>query len=261
MKFDPLAIYRRFPPRLATLLSPPLATSQLAKLPNVSGRPNSVVQTERGEWERAIIAAAHGTLDGGQPDAPNAMTSEIAQLPLPLLSPPRPPASRDWLLKCLREFIPQELPGVVGDQATATALTAGVLQWHDYLEESHAISQSIEGKGRHRIGDYWHAIMHRREPDYGNARYWFRHVGRQPVFASLAGEAFAILRAAPAPVAARWRDRLCRSDGIDPVAFVDLCESLAGDEESELALAARRIQFAELWLLLEFNWDRLSDRS
>src|SRR5262249_24939293 len=58
-----------------------------------------------------------------------------------------------------------------------------VLLWHDHLEAAHTISQGIETAD----GAFVHGIMHRREPDYGNAKYWFRRVGRHPVFPSLAG--------------------------------------------------------------------------
>lgn len=40
------------------------------------------------------------------------------------------------------------------------------------LERSHQISQSINTPE----GSYWHGIMHRREGDYPNARYWMRRV-------------------------------------------------------------------------------------
>jgi len=124
---------------------------------------------------------------------------------------------------------------------------AGVAQIDDDLEASHTIAQSIEG---HPDGDYWHAIMHRREPDYANSKYWFRHVGRHPVFAQLAPRAAQILQEAPAEVRSRWGKRLKVDARWDPLAFVDMCEAAAGDENSDLGMAARRIQWGEMLLLL-----------
>src|SRR5262245_21856010 len=59
---------------------------------------------------------------------------------------------------------------------------AGLWLYFDFLDESHAISQTAEGVPDH---DFWHAIMHRREPDAGNSKYWWRRVGNHPVLAQL----------------------------------------------------------------------------
>ena len=54
---------------------------------------------------------------------------------------------------------------------SSRCVEAGLLLLNDYLDESHEISQTMEGKGNPKTGDYWHGIMHRREPDAGNASY------------------------------------------------------------------------------------------
>ncbi len=62
---------------------------------------------------------------------------------------------------------------------------SGVLLLQDDLDGSHSISQTMEGRGNPRTADYWHGIMHRREPDAGNASYWFRRVGHHPAMDEL----------------------------------------------------------------------------
>ncbi|REJ89670.1 MAG: hypothetical protein DWQ34_19310 [Planctomycetota bacterium] len=150
----------------------------------------------------------------------------------------------------LHSFEPDSIANVQS-RPDAVALRAGLLQMHDLLEASHAESQSVEGEGLHRAGDYWHAIMHRREPDYGNSKYWFRRVDRHPLFPELADRAAALLSGVATDVAGRFQGRLKLSGEWDPFAFVDLCEELAGEEESDAGLVARRIQWEEMLLLLE----------
>src|SRR6266404_442102 len=72
-------------------------------------------------------------------------------------------------------------PHSIQDQEMAEACLAGLWLYHDYLEESHCISQGIDSPS----GSYWHGLMHRREPDFGNAKYWFRRVGKHPIFAAV----------------------------------------------------------------------------
>ena len=70
----------------------------------------------------------------------------------------------------------------VVDRNMADACRAGLWLYHDFLDRSHEISQELDTP----TGSYWHAILHRREPDYANAKYWFHRVGSHPVFEPLA---------------------------------------------------------------------------
>jgi hypothetical protein len=117
------------------------------------------------------------------------------------------------------------------------AVQAGILQLHDFLDESHSVAQECGS----RDGDYWHAIMHRREPDSSNSKYWFRRVGVHPVFPELTPVAAPVLKSVGEPIEGEW----------DPFAFVDLCDRARREEGSPLDEAARRVQFAEMLLLLK----------
>src|SRR5690349_8039158 len=61
------------------------------------------------------------------------------------------------------------------------AAFAGLWLYFSCWDEAHQIAQDIGT----REGSYWHAIIHRQEPDAWNAGYWFRQVGAYPVFSEL----------------------------------------------------------------------------
>lgn len=106
----------------------------------------------------------------------------------PLRSPiPAPSVSHsNSLLSTLRSLPIDGYVSESPESTTTTEILAGLLLIHDFLDPSHEYSQSIEGMGADGNGDYWHGIMHRREPDFGNAKYWFRRVGNHPCFPKLA---------------------------------------------------------------------------
>lgn len=119
------------------------------------------------------------------------------------------------------------------DREAALGCLSGLWLLHDFLDESHAISQDLGGW----IGAYWHGIMHRREPDAGNAKYWFRRVDANPVYEALAADAAEI--GLPVP-GGKW----------DPFAFVDCCERGRG-RGSGAEMTCRRVQLREMQLLFD----------
>ena len=120
------------------------------------------------------------------------------------------------------------------NQDAARCCLSGLWLLHDFLDESHTLSQEIETTD----GAYWHAIMHRREPDYGNAKYWFRRVGRHPVFEPLAAQAhdLAMTEGKNLDPAARF---LAAQTEWEPFRFIDLCELIAHGKSHAEPLARR----------------------
>jgi len=125
-------------------------------------------------------------------------------------------------------------PHAVKNADFANGCLAALWLWHDFLDEAHAIAQDIDTAE----GSWWHAIMHRREGDYWNSKYWFRRVGPHPAFAPL-------------------NERLAASGLPDwePMAFVDSCERAARDK-GDLERVCREIQRQEWRVLFEYCLDR-----
>ena len=127
------------------------------------------------------------------------------------------------------------------DAGAPQAALSGLWLYFSCLDESHTISQGIHDS----TGSFWHGIMHRQEPDAGNSGYWFRRVGRHPVFEPLADEAQRIGTGYPGvafPFGESW----------DPFAFIDFCEQARRKPGSENETLALEIQRAEWQLLFDY---------
>jgi hypothetical protein len=89
------------------------------------------------------------------------------------------------------------------------------LLWNDHWDEAHEIAQGGEGRPDF---DLLHAMLHRREGDFPNARYWFGSAGKHPCYPSLERRIAAMPDAAglltpggrwsPAAFVSRVRDRV-----------------------------------------------------
>ena len=134
-------------------------------------------------------------------------------------------------------------PGGFVDEQAALACLSGILLVRNAFARSHDVCQDLDtAEGR-----YWHGILHRREPDPANARYWMARVGRHPVHRWLAedlaagtgsGEAATVPEASLLGRDGRW----------DPVRFIDACAARGMTAESRRRLEA--IQMHEARLLL-----------
>ncbi len=132
--------------------------------------------------------------------------------------------------------------GVVKHAEEGDALLAGLWLWHDWLDESHAISQGLHGAS----GSFWHAIMHRREGDFANAKYWYARCADHPVLPSLNAKSSAILNPLPADKSLL---RLT-ANGWNPNAFVDLVEQMherPNDPLHRIAVALQRLEWRTLF--------------
>jgi hypothetical protein len=94
--------------------------------------------------------------------------------------------------------------------------------------EGHRLVQDLSGD----VAAYWHGMIHRREGDFDNARYWFRRAGELPHFAALHREA-----SAESAVVARQTNW-------DPYLFTMLCEQHKfGGEDTDHLVELQRIEF------------------
>lgn len=148
----------------------------------------------------------------------------------------------------LNQRLDQLLPRTTLPRARQELLRCTLLLWHDHHAAAHEICQSMETPD----GSWLHGILHRREPDYGNARYWFHRVGRHPGFSPLAVAVAGLLESsAQQPLLEKLRPR----GQWDPFAFVAECAQAAGRSGSPAHREClRQVQALELEVLLEYFW-------
>jgi hypothetical protein len=131
------------------------------------------------------------------------------------------------------------------DREMAACCLSGLWLLHDFLDDAHAICQNIDTAS----GSLWHAIMHRREGDFSNSKYWLRRAGPHDVFGLLgrrAGE-LAAARGASSAIAT-----LTTGGQWEPFAFVDLVEAVERGRRPDARELCLDIQ-QEKWELF-FDW-------
>lgn len=177
------------------------------------------------------------------------LPSSILELYRPFSLPELGPESRSDTLSS-RE-IRSRLTEALADsgssvQELSDLLLSVLLLWHDHLDASHDISQNLHSSE----GSYLHGIMHRREPDYWNSKYWFRQSGNHPEARQLSEKVVSILEEIP------WTPANALANNWDSVRFVDLVnQALNQDRSEEAADCLKQFQALEFETFMEHIWE------
>ena len=172
-----------------------------------------------------------------EPAAVRKCVSKLLTRLEPALLVPKGPWSED-----LQREIQRLEPG---KDSAGLAVKAGLLLWNDDLDGCHKLAQDLSDE----FGAYLHGTMHRREPDYGNSKYWFRRVGDHPLFPQLHAAALELLGDAPGLDA--YRKALTSGKKWDPYRMIDWCESAGEEREVSYLRAVQAIEIQGLtyyWL-------------
>ena len=122
-----------------------------------------------------------------------------------------------------------QLRDAVKRLAVSESVKAGLYLYCSCWDEAHTTADAVEDPD----GSFWHAIVHRQEPDPGNSAYWFRKTGAHPIFPKLAEEA----SASGYQTNRTW----------DPFRFIEFCDAAPnGSAREQLAMKVQRAE----WQLL-----------
>ena len=128
------------------------------------------------------------------------------------------------------------------DENQAGSIVCALLLLNDDLKSSHVISQNIYTSS----GSYLHGIIHRREGDFSNARFWFNRVNHHSAFPAIVARLKEARISSPSAELSRFLEQ----NEWSPFDFVDWCEraSLPEFHDGE---NLQKIQWLEMLTMLE----------
>ncbi len=127
--------------------------------------------------------------------------------------------------------------GEITDRKMFALVRGALLCAADALDAAHRIFQDDPSD----IASYWHGVMHRREGDFDNARYWFRRAGRLPIFDRMHA------------VAADVSPNMAKQTSWDASLLTGMCEQAKFGDTDALPECVR-LQRVEFDALLEYCW-------
>ncbi len=111
-------------------------------------------------------------------------------------------------LELVRGASMTDLAGEAGLEERARLVRALLLWAHGDLTGAHRLAQDASGD----LAAYLHGMIHRREQDFENARYWFGRAGVLPFFAEVQRQGAAV------------SEDVAKQLNWDPYLFTTLCE-------------------------------------
>lgn len=126
----------------------------------------------------------------------------------------------------------------------AQLIKAVLLLWHDYLDECHVICQDVKSAS----GSLIHAMMHRREGDFSNAKYWYARAGRHPVYSKY--EEFFQRESNSKFMPVDLRKAM--GERWNPAMITEQIEKVATKTETPLYKELQNLQYFETLLLVQF---------
>jgi hypothetical protein len=150
------------------------------------------------------------------------------------------------------------IPGRNPESSKGNFVLAALMEKNDDLESCHRICQEA---GQDDVcGNYWHGIVHRREPDFENARGWFRRTEGLTAYTEIYTGVLGFLqRVLQVPEYGEAREKALafmqhlRARGSwDPIYLVDMCEACLERGSGAEVKMLEEIQEVEFDVL--FGW-------
>jgi hypothetical protein len=125
----------------------------------------------------------------------------------------------------------------ITDPKVFALVRGALLNAVDALDAAHRIFQDDSSD----LGSYWHGVMHRREGDFDNARYWFRRAGRLPISDKMHA------------AAAQVSPNMAKQTSWDAYLLTGMCEQ-AKFGDTDAIPECVKLQRVEFDLLLAYCW-------